>query len=172
MNNPGIKVQAVPPERQRQRSMVVHCGCCCCCCCCLHTVGGLLGAVVASTNQQVKPLPPEYRQFVLPAYQSHASTIGLYWGILGLLTLHILILGVPWWRQDNSGIGVVILGMPFIQLVASLLAMFCVLCFARTNKGAKLWVIAVISFGTFVGTLVGIVLMILLCGLSPMGLFN
>lgn len=46
----AVMVVAHPPERRRGRSSVPaqagHC-CCCCCCCCLHSLGGLIGAIVA-----------------------------------------------------------------------------------------------------------------------------
>jgi hypothetical protein len=45
----SIEVVAHPAERRRGRqtppAQAGHC--CCCCCCCLHTIGSLIGAVVA-----------------------------------------------------------------------------------------------------------------------------
>src|SRR5260370_42138891 len=40
-------IECHPPERRRRTGIRMCHGCCCCCCCCLHTVGGILGAVIA-----------------------------------------------------------------------------------------------------------------------------
>jgi hypothetical protein len=131
-----------------------------------------LGAVLASGTQHKPKVAPEYKDFVLPAYQSNSSAVGIYWGILGVLVFFVLTLGVPGMAGATEGVWVVIMGFPLIQLVASLLAMLAVLCFCRVNMLAKVWVIAIITFGTFVGTMAGVVLMMILCGVSPAGLFN
>jgi hypothetical protein len=39
-------IECHPPERRR-RTEIRMCANCCCCCCCLHTVGGIVGAVMA-----------------------------------------------------------------------------------------------------------------------------
>ncbi len=47
----AVRVVVHPPERGPRRSSVpAQAGpcCCSCCCCCLHTLGGLIGAAVAS----------------------------------------------------------------------------------------------------------------------------
>src|SRR4051794_15551797 len=46
----AIVMVAHAPERRRRGVVPAQAGgcCCCCCCCCLHTVGGLVGALIAS----------------------------------------------------------------------------------------------------------------------------
>ncbi len=55
-----FELEVHPPER-RSTSVVLACGgcgcgCCCCCCCCAHTVGGLIGASVASAKTVYVPM--------------------------------------------------------------------------------------------------------------------
>ncbi len=66
MGAPPVQVQVHPAERGRRGGVVLYgtC-CCCCCCCCLHTIGGVVGAIlgsipsdpVASERRWVPPSP-------------------------------------------------------------------------------------------------------------------
>src|SRR5438105_3692403 len=47
---PPVGLHVHPPERRRRSVIVASPSCCCCCCCCLHTVGGLVGAGIASAK--------------------------------------------------------------------------------------------------------------------------
>jgi hypothetical protein len=41
------RIECHPPERRRRADVHMCHGSCCCCCCCLHTLGGIVGAVIA-----------------------------------------------------------------------------------------------------------------------------
>jgi hypothetical protein len=52
-------------RRQRRPTMQAQAGqgCCCCCCCCLHSVGGLIGALIESRMGE-DPTPDAIQQAV------------------------------------------------------------------------------------------------------------
>src|SRR5262245_61862210 len=66
---PTVRVIAHPPERGPRRPgppLQAGACCCCCCCCCLHSIGGIVGAVVAPhVGGRTRPgpylPPPPYR---------------------------------------------------------------------------------------------------------------
>ena len=60
-----IQIEVHTPERRRRRGVTVCAGCCCCCCC-LHTVGGLIGALVGAGFRKKDPVPPPSR-FIHPS---------------------------------------------------------------------------------------------------------
>ncbi len=101
-----ITLHAHPPERRRPRSVVAASGCCCCCCCCLHTLGGLVGAAVASRDN--------------PA-------AGTYW-LMNLVVIALTLVGAaifgggPLGANLTVGLFILLLAGPAVQLGASVLA--------------------------------------------------
>lgn len=170
---------AHPPERRRRRSSVIaaQACCCCCCCCCLHSIGGLVGALVGSLVR-VQPTPKEvdpdaefpFRRdeedpaFVLP-------TSFVYWGIFSLASIVayglylFLYASSPPTQDDLITAGVIILLLlPGVQLAASVLALFIVALLPRSiqpDRPAALTRVGFITLWSFVGTFTGIVMMAL-----------
>jgi len=131
---------------------MVPCGCCCCCCCCcLHSLGGLIGAAVASIPRKDTAWsdrwPPaddsELRagriddvrrtEFQSDRPRTGLSAVGLYW-----LLVVVLSAAMPLWaalfasvRANEIVISLVILALvlPGIQLAASVIACLLVVCF-------------------------------------------
>lgn len=55
-----VQLHVHPAERRKHRDLTLYSsgvGGCCCCCCCLHTVGGLIGALIGSgpPRQRMSP---------------------------------------------------------------------------------------------------------------------
>ncbi len=185
MDHSPIDVQAHPPERRRRQTVTLPCGCCCCCCCCLHSIGGLVGAVIGSVTSSVtarRPSPYEYLPegggdpFVLPPRlrpSSALSASALYWIILALLASLVFVFSFLGFSLENfnrdqmAGLGGAILilaiFLPAVQLVASVIAMIVAGLTDRPNAAARIWTVAKITFGTLIGTGVGLGAMFLIC---------
>lgn len=140
-----IAVIAHPPEHRRSRNPVImNCGCSCCCCC-LHSVGGVVGAIVglALANRSAVTGPPPH--------------IGaLYWIVFQVINGLIFLLG----KQDVEGaILVVLLMLPGIQLLTSL-ACAIVFAFTKDQRGPRLQKLGKVTLWAFVGSLAGLGLMV------------
>jgi hypothetical protein len=100
---------------------------------------------------------------------------GLYWFCLLLLSLFIGCVGFPFGfrvRTLGEGIWAVALFLPAIQVGASVLALLGVLLLRPNKQAAAAKKIGKITLGTVLGTLAGTAVMMLTCGLSPLGLFR
>jgi hypothetical protein len=165
-----IRVEFHPPERGgRGGPIILPCGCCCCCCCCLHSLGSLVGGLVG-TAQPIKtgprpvdpdfPFPYRRDEFELGGAVLPAGT--LYWLLvlfgMGLCGVWVFLshgLG----RTDPSGtlleiLAYWVLGLPAIQLGASVVAALAVVCF-YSDKAAAGARIGKITLWSLVGTLIG-----------------
>jgi hypothetical protein len=176
---PAIKLTAHPPERARQRgSVTLPVGCCCCCCCCLHTLGGLIGGIVGSISpleQTPRPVDPD---FPFPFRRDELDEPGpllpatlLYW----LLVSFLMGVGTVWMVVQNGlqirrdlpveMLMVFALFLPLFQLGASGLAVIGVTLF-YSDRRAGLVRIGKITLWSFVGALIGLFLMLGLCGMG------
>lgn len=71
----SIRLTAHPPERHRRgEPVILASGCCCCCCCCLHSLGGLIGAIIGSVTQLGPPREPADLDFLPPSPVHPADT--------------------------------------------------------------------------------------------------
>lgn len=240
-----IQVQVHPSERRRRRGVVLNAACCCCCCC-LHSVGGLIGALIGSkTSNRHMPPPPwtppapdvlagfrpesseqirertpedapaaEVEEHIAerpagpvgpPLSEQIAETptassgspleqrrpwqsidrqdprarggvkglsgAGLYWLVLLLLT-PVAAIGLAIYNHRPGGpldeaIGIggilILLLLPAVQLAASLVSVFIVLLWPVSERGERLYQIGRITLYMVLGTVVGIVLMVILC---------
>lgn len=162
-SGPRVEVEAHPPERGAPRSVVVACGCsCCCCCCCLHSVGGVIGAAIASAGGAAAG----------DALVSRSIAKRIYW--VAVLFLVACIPG-PLFAPGHgvheiddafwiAFLGVA-LGLPVIQLGAAVLSLLVVLVAPGTmipEKGSAAGAIGRLALGTFLGSLAGILAMVLL----------
>jgi len=134
-----------PPERRRKSNDVVaHC-CCCCCCCCLHSLGSIIGAAVsaAKTARNVQA----------------RTAVSIYWISLCVLTL---ITGLFFVSDQGAMILVLLLCIPGIQLGASVISLIGVLVKGGPDMSPGLAAIGKITLWTFLGTVAGILIMILI----------
>lgn len=186
----SIRLTAHPPERRRRSSVIAaQACCCCCCCCCLHTIGGLIGALVGSlvriapTPREIDPdaefpfrRDEELPTFVLPAsavyWALFSLAAGLTWG--GIVLTFMSPTAPPGGGPApppppvggvmiGAGVGVVML-LPVVQLGASLLAVIVVALLPRSvspDRRAAVVRIGWITLWSFVGTAVGTLLMCL-----------
>jgi hypothetical protein len=183
---PAIRLTAHPPERHRRADPVIlPCACCCCCCCCLHSVGSAIGGLVGSVKQL--DLPPREitdPDFPFPYRRDEVEEEGplipvgvVYW----LLVTFLLGVGTVWYfLSSRSGrvedlltgliIGLCLLPIP--QLGASILASLSVVVFYADRRAAFAR-LGYITLYSFVGTVIGLVLLGAFCGLLSLpGLFQ
>lgn len=172
-------IERHPPERRADRGVIVACtaSCCCCCCCCLHTLGGIVGAAVASGIQARLPANPGPTERA--RRDSSAKATQLYWRVLlalgGLLALIGIMLAyggvsqgpqAPDWQNIAFVIGAgFALGLPFLQVIASVVALILIAIFwdARySDKTAAQKRIVVITGATIAGAVAGTVVMVFL----------
>jgi hypothetical protein len=172
-----VRVTAHPPERARRGAPVtLPCGCCCCCCCCLHTIGGLIGGVVGSVAQirpSPRPVDPDFPfPFRRDELDEDAPTVApslLYW----LLVSFLIAVTAVWYYLPSSGsrgpfsgnpqellIGlfIAVLILPGLQLGASVLMILAIALFYG-EKVTPLMRVGKITLWSFVGTLVGLLMM-------------
>ncbi len=129
----GIVLEIHAPERRR-RPVVLAGGCCtscCCCCCCLHVIGGLVGAGLAG-DSGVKlarlSLPGMSPSPTLDAKSRPESPVDavrrvqrIYWGALGLTIVLVALISV-WLGGPFATMVILLLGLPVLQLAASVIA--------------------------------------------------
>lgn len=163
-----IHIECHPPERRR-RTETLMCGCCCCCCCCLHTVGGLIGSAIAPAFGKKNRMPIHYyydEEFdvALPsAARSGISAVKVFW----ILSLIFAILGAMLgsaWGVDEIFIGLVILALvyPAVQLGSAVIVLIWLALSSRDDKRYQLKQIGKITLGLFLGTLAGILTMVVI----------
>ena len=174
-NHARVEFHKHPPERRRGIGASGYC-CCgsCCCCCCLHSLGGLVGAAAGS---RCKGAPLSGRG------------MRSYWGVLASLTVVAISLPVlAQWRQYVGALGdflkgtggslpvvraqsmeigimIALLLMPGIQLVCSLIMAIWVEVrrgYSAEEKSASRRTIGRITIWSFLGAVVGLVVMVIL----------
>src|SRR6266436_4557495 len=99
-----VQFEKHQPERRRGIGTYLFCGGCCCC---LHTLGGLIGATVATVT--IKSAPG-------------GSVAGGYWTCLALLTAAIFLVASG--STVEFGVIATLLFLPLAQLGLSLLMFF------------------------------------------------
>jgi hypothetical protein len=195
-------IECHPPERRR-RTDIRMCHGSCCCCCCLHTVGGIVGAVIAPklggrstawshlsliedwdeedfepgpapgakadweaiTEKAPTALPrPVLSSSATPTIASAGvSAVSMFW----LWTLAASILGVFGAALAGSGgllIGLVILLLvfPAVQLVCAIIVGIGFACTSRPDKWFQLKQLGKLTLGLFLGTVAGILVMVVI----------
>jgi hypothetical protein len=100
------------------------------------------------------------------------SPVGLYWLCLAGMSFVPCFYGGLIGGGVDPGLWAALIFFPAAQLGASALAALTVLCCYRSGRGEAFVVLARITAWTFLGVVVGSVLLMLLCGFSPLGLFG
>jgi hypothetical protein len=180
-----IQLDCHPAERrQRSGSVIVACCGCCCCCCCLHTVGSLAGAAVApifgkkrdSIGARYRLLVEEYEledqpggETAAPEFRRKAkmSAVALYWWLVAAFSAlplgYGVLIGLSEPRIESTLVITLVLmalGMPLIQLAASLVAGVVLVASLRDDKGYQLLQLGKITLGSIVGTVAGVLAMV------------
>lgn len=180
--SPAVRLTAHPPERHRRADPVIlPCACCCCCCCCLHSVGSALGGLIGSVKQL--DLPPREitdPDFPFPFRRDEVEEEGpivpigvVYW----LLVTFLLGVGAVWVflasgsRRPEDLLTGLIVGLallPITQLGASVLASLSVFLFYADRRAAFAR-LGYITLYSFIGTMIGLMLLGAFCGLLSLG---
>lgn len=146
-----------PPERNMSvMGNRLFCGvACCCCCCCLHSVGGLVGALVTPTPQHFEPQPSSVRLVdIRPRYwiAMVISTL-VCGGLFAALAMHSssdLIL---------FGMGAAML-LPFGQVFVSLIVLISIWTLQPAQRPAARKQLASLSKRALLGTFCGSIAMV------------
>ena len=157
-------IERHPPERRENRGVIVACtGSCCCCCCCLHTLGGIVGAAVAS---------PSGTSTDGASQASSAKAAHTYWLLLVALCGLIAAGGMSIaysdrgrWQDVAIVVGGLVLGLPLVQIAVSVAAVILIAInwpFRFADKRAALKRIGRITRHTITGTMVGVIIMFIM----------
>ena len=146
-SNGSVRFEKHQPERRRAASDHVMCnGGCCCCSCCLHSLGGLIGAAIA-TGKSREP--------------AENLVLKCYWLVLVSLTGVTMLIT----SQDSVGMGVILilLYLPAVQLAASVVTLIWIGMRSASSleKKANLVTLGRITLWSFLAALAGLVAMIL-----------
>ena len=168
-----LTVTRHPPEHGRAGApAVLPAGCCCCCCCCcLHTLGGLGGAVVGS-SQHIDTRPYHSREaespfpYRLDVFEEDLPLIPpvlLYWALVALMVAATTVGTFLYSGAGNAGhlvwgLFLAVMVLPGLQLVASLLSVIIVALF-YPERSYSLRRLGKISLWSFVGSAIGMLLM-------------
>jgi hypothetical protein len=170
---------AHPPERREQRKKyVVLYSCCCCCCCCLHTIGGAVGAILGGRSGiDDRSKPP---------VKGAPSGKWLYWSsllwslLIGLVVVTIMTFNSASGRRHASpdlafqaplmiSVSIILAG-PLWLLAASVI--MAIQIAIRPNLPLRhlyWWQLGKITLGVFVGSVIGILIMVGIFALLTMG---
>jgi hypothetical protein len=179
-----VIVTVHPPERRHRGGVVVpSCACCSCCCCCLHTIGGLVGAVMGSVQKIPESVAPPPQELDSPYLQRRDEIEEenllppqlVYWFTVLVMIcatsgVYFLLDG-PTTRPVEgllSGAMVALMILPALQLGASLLAAMILLLFSP-NVSHSMRRLGRITLWSFVGTLIGCAAMGGCCGVMWIG---
>jgi hypothetical protein len=187
-NEPPFLFKVQPAERGRSHPIAPVCaGSCCTCCCCMHTIGGLVGAVISS--ERPTPEVPTERsgeqnqdhEISSSTADSHVSLKNgrpsvaavFWWTTLVLIGLGLLIgalVGMQNGESDQIFMGMVyaffamLMGFPAVQLLASVITLF-ILHLRRTEQisfEVELRQLGKIGVGWTLGSLAGFAMLFVL----------
>jgi hypothetical protein len=164
----GITIERLPAEREPGAAIAAPAGaCCCCCCCCLHSVGSLVGALTAQPRGIPTDLPPT-AVVGAPRGEPKYAANREYW--VSLLVICCVIAPAFFlllWdlRMDGEMILAYALFFPAMQLAASAAALVLLLISKRPGREQRLRHLGSITARSFVGGVIGFVIMLPLFGL-------
>jgi hypothetical protein len=160
----GVTFERLPPERRITAPSAAAAGsCCCCCCCCLHTVGSVVGALSAKTPK-VPDNPVPNAVVGTAAVEPNYTVTKEYWVTVLVLTLVSLLISAMDGEAVVWAIGYALV-FPGIQLAASLVVAVRNKCSSRPGKDERMKHLGSITLRSFIGGLIGIVIMLPMFGL-------
>ena len=162
MSRMAIAIEREVAERGAASSVASPAGhCCCCCCCCLHTVGGVIGALTTAAPTAEGPALPG-AQLEGATRAPRTSAHGLYWALTAIWAG--LLCASAGARHDRVGEIALVLALflPGAQLVAALSAAIVVSLSRRPGREARLGHVGRIAMRSFVGSLLGVLAMLVL----------
>jgi hypothetical protein len=157
-----------PPERRRRRSVIVASGCCCSCCCscCLHSIGGVVGAMMAGSQglssaavvsdvvlddgERLLKMPPGLVPASVDFAAARARGQRVYWTTVGVLCLLTALV--------SYGL-IPLLAAPLIQLVGALVAVM-ILGSSGRSRILACSVVGKMTLGMLAGTAAGTAVML------------
>jgi hypothetical protein len=156
MNLAEIVFVAHPAERHVVAAVAGSpcCSCCCCCCCCLHAIGGLVGASIGSGQGIVKAGDRDKATF----------GVAVYWGVFAFLAVASTI-AVAFLSEVIVAFLYLILLAPAIQLAASGATCLVIAVAPLANKRSAFVAVGWITLWSFVGSAIGLLVMLLAGGL-------
>lgn len=151
---------AHPPERRRSSTTLLSAGCCCCCCCCVHTLGGIVGAVLGGRRNYV-PAP----ETLTTAKAIHTETekkaanrlvIRVYWLCVAIVAvINCLVCVVVYPNDPIIGPALLVAFLPLGQLLASVMALIYLNMANPPRESECVSRLGRITLLAFLGTLLG-----------------
>ena len=186
-NEPDFQFTSHPPERYQIENIDPSCAgnCCCCCCCCLHTLGGLVGALVYSMSEtasrkKLSQVELDFQENITrgegssrnatnAATSEELSASAVYWrSILGVAGFALIVCALI--MMGNNGASsilgsacIVVMVFPAVQVVAGIVSFF-VVGFSNKHERStdRYRQLMRINLGMFVGVTFGSFIMLLL----------
>jgi hypothetical protein len=169
----GVTFERLPPERSVIAPSAASAGsCCCCCCCCLHTVGSIVGALSAKT-----PTPPEGNEVPTavvgaPTAEPAYTVTKEYWLtllIMSLVGFPLVLIALSGGEAFGGSLGewalIYAIFMPAIQLATSIFVGIRNTYSSRPGKQQRIQHLSSITVRAFLGTLIGILVMLVMFGI-------
>ncbi len=173
-----VDLRPLPSERGRRRA-VVAASCCCTCCCCVHSLGGIVGAALATGRiRRAAPLPG------LPGDDEARSKrhwalypVSVYWKACGAaLALSVVVYYFAMnesmrpreWGWMLQLVGIVFL--PIVQLAGGFIAILWVTVSSHPDRSSARHAVWRLVGFSFWGALIG--LLITLPILASFGFFR
>jgi hypothetical protein len=166
----ATKVEKLRPERRRGTTTLYAPGCTCCCCCCLHTIGGLIGAVVGPRIKSEKA-PIIYTcdvdaddKVVSRAVYPGLSAEALFWRMLLPMPfvgfVLFLVFSRIWQEMGCFAIVFVAIYLPYAQFLSAGITFVILGLSRRGDKHFQIKQLAKLTAGVVVGTISGLLIMV------------
>ena len=152
-----IAILAHPAERHVVAAVAGSpcCSCCCCCSCCLHAVGGVGGGLAATTVTLARAKDRQSAGWGAAAYWiAFALFVGLSQVVAVIL------------EEPLVGFILALLGLPLLQLAASVAALVAILVGPVRDKGAAAAAVGWITLWSTVAAVAGGIVMVVLLTLG------
>lgn len=167
-----VDLRTLPSERGRRRA-VIAASCCCTCCCCVHSLGGIVGAAIATRKlRRAAPVPglPGDDEARLKRHWA-LYPVSVYWKSCGAaLALSVVVYYFAMnesmrpgdWGCMLQAAGIMFL--PIVQLAGGFIAILWVTVSSHPDRSSArhaIWKLIGISF---LGALIGLVVTLPILG--------
>lgn len=169
----AFTIEKLPAERGTSSAPIAAAGgCCCCCCCCLHTIGSVIGAATAKppVDEISKVNEPPTAVVGTAKVQPKYTVWKEYWiSTLILCTVGFPLVFLRGVDDDdlNPATMLLVFSMifPAVQLAGSLVTLVITSASQRPGKEERLRHLGKITLRAFLGTLIGLAIMLPLLAL-------